>query len=91
MRLSMLLASLSLALVACTTTAEPTGPSPRGPEDDEAPTSCVRACQVAFDACGTTAEDRDLVRDCTESCPFTAREAACLSRLECGDDVSACE
>jgi hypothetical protein len=91
MRFSILLASLSLALVACTTSADPSGPEARGPEDDEAPTSCVRACQVAFEACGDTPEDRDLVRDCAESCPFTAREALCLSRQECGDDVSACD
>jgi hypothetical protein len=103
MRFTLLLSCLSFTLVACTTIEDPSGPTTRGPQDEQAPisttsddppgsaTSCVQACRVAFEACGSTPEDRDLVRDCAASCPFTASEAACLSRLECGDDVSACD
>ena len=53
--------------------------------------SCAAACRVSLAVCGNEVEDRELVLDCAQNCPFTEMERSCLVSLSCGDDTSVCD
>jgi len=59
----------------------------RGAEQD--PAACRAACRVSLGLCEiATAEDRELLADCTADCPFTADELRCFATATCGDDTT---
>ena len=84
-----LIAALLFSLAACATDNTPSTIS-RDPHAEPPPASCTQACRVALDACGSTADDRELVANCATPCSFSAEEARCLAALSCGDDTSTC-